>query len=37
MRRDGLIELSARSLAVLDWERLSEVADFDEHYLHHNL
>jgi CRP-like cAMP-binding protein len=34
LRRDGLIQLSARSLSVLDWDRLSEVADFDELYLH---
>lgn len=34
LRKDGLIQLGARSLAVLDWERLKEVADFDELYLH---
>jgi CRP-like cAMP-binding protein len=37
LRKDGLIELSARSLTVLDWERMREVADFDELYLHQNL
>jgi CRP-like cAMP-binding protein len=36
LRKDGLIQLSARSLTVLDGDRLSEVADFDELYLHHN-
>ena len=34
LRKDGLIQLSAKSLSVLDWDRLSEVADFDELYLH---
>lgn len=34
LRRDGLIQLGARSLTVLDWDRLREVADFDELYLH---
>ena len=37
LRKDGLIQLSARSLSVLDWERLKEVADFDELYLHQNV
>lgn len=37
LRKDGLIQLTARSLTVLDWERLSEVADFDELYLHQNV
>lgn len=35
LRRDGLISLSAGSLKVLDWERLREVGDFSERYLHH--
>lgn len=34
LRRDGLIELSARSLAILNWEKLREAGDFDELYLH---
>ena len=34
LRKDGLIQLSGRSLIVLDWDRLREVADFDELYLH---
>ena len=37
LRKDGLIQLSARSLSVLDWERLREVADFEDLYLHQNL
>jgi CRP-like cAMP-binding protein len=35
LRRDGLIDLSGRSLTVLDWDKLREVGDFDELYLHH--
>ena len=34
LRKDGLIQLTAKSLTVLDWDRLREVADFDELYLH---
>ena len=34
LRKDGLIQLSSRALTVLNWERLREVADFDELYLH---
>jgi CRP-like cAMP-binding protein len=37
LRKEGLIQLSSRSLTVLDWERLSEVADFDELYLHQQM
>jgi len=37
LRKDGLIRLSGRSLTVLDWDRLREVADFDELYLHHSV
>jgi CRP-like cAMP-binding protein len=37
LRKDGLIELTARSLTVLDWDRMREVADFDELYLHQNI
>ena len=37
LRKDGLIQLSSRSLTVLDWERLKEVADFDELYLHQQM
>ncbi len=35
MRKDGLINLSSKSLTVLDWDRLRDVADFSERYLHH--
>jgi len=35
LRRDGLIQLTARSLTVLDWEGLRNAGDFDELYLHH--
>jgi CRP-like cAMP-binding protein len=34
LRRDGLIQLSARSLTILDWEGLREAGDFEELYLH---
>ena len=34
LRKDGLVQLSARSLTVLDWDRLRQVGDFDELYLH---
>jgi CRP-like cAMP-binding protein len=37
LRREGLIQLNSRSLTVLDWERLKEVADFDELYLHQHI
>jgi CRP-like cAMP-binding protein len=37
LRKDGLIQLNAKSLTVLDWARLREVGDFDELYLHHQL
>ena len=35
LRREGLIQLNARSLVVLDWPKLKEAGDFDEIYLHH--
>jgi CRP-like cAMP-binding protein len=37
LRRDGLIQLTARSLTVLDWDDLRAVCDFDEIYLHQHL
>ena len=37
LRKDGLIRLDARSLSVLDWDRLRKVADFDEIYLHQQI
>jgi len=35
LRKDGLIQLNAKSLTVLDWEGLRTAGDFDEIYLHH--
>jgi len=37
LRKDGLIQLTARSLTVLDWDGLRAVGDFDELYLHQRL
>ena len=37
LRKEGLIQLSARSLTVLNWEGLAEIGDFDELYLHQAL
>jgi CRP-like cAMP-binding protein len=37
LRKDGLIELGARSLKVLDWEELCDVGDFEELYLHREI
>ena len=37
LRKDGLIQLTARSLTVLDWDGLRAVGDFDELYLHQHL
>jgi CRP-like cAMP-binding protein len=37
LRRDGLIQLTAKSLTVLDWQGLRETGDFDELYLHHHI
>jgi CRP-like cAMP-binding protein len=34
LRRDGFMELTGRSLKVLNWDALREVGDFDELYLH---
>lgn len=36
LRREKLIRLDARSLTVLDWEKLCEAGDFDELYLNHS-
>jgi CRP-like cAMP-binding protein len=35
LRKDNLISLSSGSLKVLDWDRLRDVGDFSERYLHH--
>ena len=37
LRRDGLINLSANRLAILDWEALADAGDFNERYLHHGV
>jgi len=37
LRRDGLISLSSSQLTILDWDRLAEVGDFSERYLHHSV
>lgn len=37
LRREGLISLSSQTLTVLDWERLRDVGDFNERYLHHGV
>jgi len=34
LRKQGLIELTGRSLKILDWDGLREAGDFDELYLH---
>jgi len=34
LRKEGLIQLTGRSLKLLDWEGLRQVGDFDELYLH---
>jgi len=35
LRKEGLINLAHSALIVLDWERLRDVGDFSERYLHH--
>ena len=37
LRKDGLIQLNAKSLSILDWDRLRQVGDFDELYLHQQI
>jgi CRP-like cAMP-binding protein len=37
LRRDGFISLSSSRLTILDWDRLAELGDFQERYLHHLL
>ena len=34
LRKAGSISLSASKLAILDWDALAEVGDFNERYLH---
>jgi CRP-like cAMP-binding protein len=35
LRQEKLIDYKARSLTILDWERLRDVGEFSELYLHH--
>lgn len=35
LRGDGLIALSSSKLTILDWDRMAEVGDFNQRYLHH--
>ena len=37
LRKDGLITLSSSRLAIRDWDKLSDVGDFNERYLHHGV
>ena len=37
LRKDGLIQLRANRLTVLDWHGLAEIGDFTERYLHHSV
>jgi len=37
LRKDGLISLSSSRLAILDWDALVEIGDFNERYLHHGV
>jgi CRP-like cAMP-binding protein len=37
LRKDGLISLTASRLEIVDWDRLVELADFNERYLHHSV
>jgi CRP-like cAMP-binding protein len=37
LRKDGLISLTSNRLTILDWDRLAEIGDFNERYLHHSV
>ena len=37
LENDGLISRNKRSLKIEDWDRLSQVGDFHERYLHHEV
>jgi CRP-like cAMP-binding protein len=37
LRKDGLISLWSNRLAILDWDALADVGDFNERYLHHGV
>lgn len=36
LRKEGLISLSSSTLAILDWDSLCDIGDFNERYLHHH-
>ena len=36
LRKQGLISLSSSRLAILEWDALCEIGDFNERYLHHS-
>lgn len=35
LRKDRLINLSSNKLTILDWQKLVEIGDFNDRYLHH--
>jgi CRP-like cAMP-binding protein len=37
LRKEGLISLTANQLTILDWNKLADVGDFSERYLHHGV
>lgn len=37
LRKEGLISLSSNRLAILEWDQLAEIGDFNERYLHHGV
>ena len=37
LRKDGVISLTSSRLVILDWNRLAEIGDFNERYLHHSV
>jgi len=37
LRKEGLINLTANQLTILDWNKLADVGDFSERYLHHGV
>jgi hypothetical protein len=34
LKSDKLIDVNGKTMTILDWEKLQEVAEFDPHYLH---
>ena len=37
LRKEGSISLSSNRLAILEWDQLAEIGDFNERYLHHGV